>query len=109
MIKVDNVKSNLSSLNVVYVGRKCRKFEGSILGNPFKIGRDGNRDEVIEKYRQWLWTEINRKGEVWEELLELLEKYKLWGDMVLVCWCAPQACHGDVIKRCLEWLIKEGY
>ena len=109
MIKVDNVRSNLSSLNVVYIGRKCGKFEGSILGNPFKLGRDGSRDEVVEKYRQWLWKEINRKGEIWQELLELLEKYKLWGDMVLVCWCAPQACHGDVIKRCLEWMIKEGY
>jgi hypothetical protein len=31
----------------VYVGRPSRS------GNPFVIGRDGTRDEVIAKYRAW--------------------------------------------------------
>ena len=25
-------------------------------GNPFEIGRDGTREEVIQKYRDWFWT-----------------------------------------------------
>jgi len=32
----------------IFIGR------GSPWGNPFHIGRDGTRAEVIEKYRQWL-------------------------------------------------------
>ncbi|MGB6301140.1 MAG: DUF4326 domain-containing protein [Rivularia sp. (in: cyanobacteria)] len=25
-------------------------------------------------------------------------------DIALVCWCKPQACHGDVIISCIEWM-----
>ena len=32
----------------VYVGRPSK------WGNPFAIGRDGSRDEVIAKYRAWI-------------------------------------------------------
>ena len=32
----------------VYIGR------GSKWGNPFIIGRDGNRKEVIDKYREYI-------------------------------------------------------
>jgi hypothetical protein len=32
----------------VYVGRPGK------WGNPFVIGRDGSRDEVIAKYRAWI-------------------------------------------------------
>ena len=32
----------------IYIGR------GSKWGNPFVIGKDGTRAEVIEKYGQWL-------------------------------------------------------
>jgi len=32
----------------IYVGRPSK------WGNPFVIGRDGSRDEVIAKYRAWI-------------------------------------------------------
>ena len=37
---------------------KCdvRIDRSSVLGNPFKVGRDGNREEVIRKYREYLWN-----------------------------------------------------
>jgi hypothetical protein len=35
----------------VYIGR------GSKWGNPFVIGKDGDRDEVIAKYREWIKTQ----------------------------------------------------
>lgn len=35
----------------VYIGRP------SILGNPFTVGRDGTREEVIAKYEDWLRTQ----------------------------------------------------
>ena len=37
--------------NAVYVGRP------SIWGNPFVIGKDGSRAEVIEKYETWLMSQ----------------------------------------------------
>jgi hypothetical protein len=64
----------------VYIGHP------SIWGNPFIIGRDGTREEVIAKYRAWIMQQP-----------ELLKRVKELKGKVLGCWCAPQACHGDVL------------
>ena len=64
----------------VYVGRPSR------WGNPFVIGRDGSRDEVIAKYRAW----IVRQPALMAALPELRNKD-------LVCWCAPKRCHCEVL------------
>ncbi len=63
----------------VYIGRP------SAFGNPFHIGRDGTREEVIEKYRTWLRA---------NPYLMRLARRELIG-RTLGCWCAPHACHGD--------------
>lgn len=60
-------------------------------GNPFAIGKDGTRKEVIEKYEQW----IRSQPDLMNELLELDHK-------VLGCWCKPNACHGDVLVKLIE-------
>lgn len=60
-------------------------------GNPFKIGIDGSRKEVIEKYRKYI---INNK-----ELLNSLEELR---GKVLGCWCKPHSCHGDILVDLLE-------
>ena len=64
-----------------YIGR------GSPLGNPFIIGRDGTREEVIEKYKNYIITH--------PELLKLIRTLK---GKRLGCFCAPLPCHGDVVK-----------
>jgi Domain of unknown function (DUF4326) len=51
----------------VYIGRP------SLLGNPFKIGEHGTRNEVIAKYRVWLWQHIQQQCPVYRELLCLAE------------------------------------
>lgn len=66
--------------SAVYIGRPSK------WGNPFQIGKDGTREEVIQKYRDWLLRTPQRM----EELHELRGKN-------LVCWCYPKACHGDVL------------
>jgi hypothetical protein len=55
MIEVFNLHEDKWEGRGTYVGRP------SALGNPFVVGRDGSRAEVIEKFRQWLW-EIVRAG-----------------------------------------------
>ena len=66
----------------VYVGRPSK------WGNPFVIGRDGTRDEVIAKYRAW----IGRQPTLMAALSELRGKH-------LICWCAPERCHADVLMQ----------
>lgn len=56
-------------------------------GNPFVIGRDGTRAQVVEKYRAWILRE--------PEMIAYA-KQTLCGK-ILGCWCAPNACHGDVL------------
>ena len=77
----------------IYIGR------GSPWGNPYKIGEDGTREEVIEKYRLYLWEQI-KSGKITKEQLITLQSKRLG------CFCKPQACHGDIIVKAVEWAIK---
>jgi hypothetical protein len=60
-------------------------------GNPFMLGRDGDRDQVIAEYLEWVVLNEGRTA-TWirEHVHELRGK-------TLGCWCAPQACHGDIL------------
>ena len=75
----------------VYIGRPSK------WGNPFEIGVHGNRQEVITMYKAWLWKQLKSNAITNEEILELDGK-------VLGCWCAPQACHGDVLIAAINYL-----
>lgn len=86
-------KGNIPS-GVVYIGR------GSVWGNPFVIGKDGTRDEVIEKFRQELKHRL-RTGEVTVEALAAL-----YGKPLL-CHCHPLPCHGDILIRASEWAFNK--
>lgn len=70
----------------VYIGRPSK------WGNPFTIGKDGTREEVIEKYREWLKTQ--------PQLIEAAKRELAGKD--LVCFCAPKPCHGDVLVEIVE-------
>lgn len=93
--------------NQIYIGRKYGNRQGSILANPFIIGRDGTREEIIEKYRRWLWSEYKKNGSVKQELVAIAERVKNGEKVKLVCWCHPKKCHGDVIKNCISWMLKD--
>lgn len=85
----------------VYIGR------GSKWGNPYSH-KDGtkaefivkNREEAIAAYREFLWNSICNGTITKDQLLELDGK-------VLGCFCKPQACHGDVIVKAIEWIKEE--
>lgn len=84
-----------------YIGR------GSPLGNPFVIGKDGSREQVIAKYRVWLNEQIMRKNPVvLDELNRLGNKAIDEKGLALQCFCYPKPCHGEVIK---EKLVRAMY
>ncbi|MGB3203728.1 MAG: DUF4326 domain-containing protein [Crinalium sp.] len=93
-----------------YIGRANQGRKGSALANPFKLKDPKNeieRAEVIEKYRQWLWQQIQSKNAlVLGELEELRQILLREGTVSLLCYCSPNLCHGDVIKACLIWIIE---
>ena len=66
-------------------------------GNRYVIGRDGDRAEVIARYRAWLWRAIGT-GEIELAALAALK------DQRLACWCFPaKPCHGHVLSRAAAW------
>ena len=69
----------------IYIGR------GSKWGNPFVVGKDGTREEVIEKYAHWIFTQPH----LMNSLHEIRGKN-------LVCFCAPLMCHGNVLVLLCE-------
>jgi len=89
---------------ITYVGRSCMGWRASALGNPFRIGADGDRKEVIEKYRVWLYGQVKMKGAAYLELMRLVKRYQRNEDIVLGCWCYPEQCHAEVIERAVKWL-----
>ena len=76
--------------NTVLIDRRTK------WGNPFRLGADGDREQVIARYRTDLWRRI-RAGEI--ALEELADLDGCW----LACWCAPLPCHGDVLARAAAW------
>lgn len=65
-----------------YIGR------GSPAGNPFVIGRDGNRGEVLAKFRQYIRYRV-----------DLLDLFRSLRGRTLICHCKPKDCHGDIIAE----------
>lgn len=81
----------------IYIGR------GSPLGNPFVIGEAGTRTDVIRQYATWLDGKIKESNaDVCNALNNILSLHKKGKTVRLVCFCKPQACHGDVIKMVVE-------
>jgi hypothetical protein len=66
-----------------YIGRP------SPYGNPFVIGKDGTRQEVIEKHRAWLLGQPDLVRRIKEDL----------AGKTLACFCAPLPCHGDTLAE----------
>lgn len=73
----------------IYIGRPSK------WGNPFEIGKDGTREEVIEKFRNYILN-----SDLLYDIMELDGK-------ILGCWCSPKACHGDVLKEIIEEIKRE--
>lgn len=72
----------MSEKHDIYIGRPSK------WGNPFVIGKDGTREEVIGKYRQWIMAQ--------PALLDAIHELK---GRTLGCWCSPYACHGDILAE----------
>lgn len=87
----------------IYVGR------GSPLGNPYRVGPDGTREQVIEKYRHWLDFAIReKKTEIMVALRYIAAKHADHLFIRLICYCAPLPCHADVIAEVVERYVLTG-
>lgn len=90
----------------VYIGRAhpTAGLPESVWHNPFRIGTDGTREEVVAKYHTYLLA----RPDLLARLPELRGK-------LLGCWCKSRAapdtlCHGDVLAALSdgrEWVAPQ--
>ena len=76
----------------------------SILGNPFVIGRDGTRKEVVEKFRfdfERRMAKSSASGMSAADFAFQASVENLRGKKIGCC-CSPAACHGDVYAEFLN-------
>ena len=83
MPKVYNKRAKNVPADAVYVGRPTK------WGNPYVIGEDGTRAEVVRKYSILLDDNPEIKDAARDELR----------GKDLVCWCAPHLCHAEVLME----------
>ena len=95
MIQVINIRKApdgwKDNPDYVYIGRANGRYgvKKSKWGNPYKLPHgsyDTQRQHVMEQYLNWLMSQ--------PDLLAALHELQ---DKILVCWCHPKSCHGDIL------------
>ncbi|MBA0185007.1 DUF4326 domain-containing protein [Pectobacterium versatile] len=102
-IPVRYIKDNITSVSNkdrnehfdTYIGR------GTLWGNPYAIGHDGDRDEVIRKFKYDFERDFLKGGPDFKKQLMTLR------GQTLGCHCKPYSCHGDILAQYLNELDDE--
>lgn len=70
----------------VYIGRPSK------FGNPWRVVSEASRAHAIERFEAYIRAGIAKDPKGREAIKALYGK-------TLGCWCAPKACHGDVLLK----------
>ena len=85
-------------VNMRYESYDVMGDRSSFAGNPFVLGRDGDRAEVLRKYEAWL-----------DRHPELVERARReFAGKRVGCWCKPKDCHLDILVARMEALEDDG-
>ena len=98
----------------VYIGRSMPRYRltQSIFHNPFRIGPDGDRNEVLAKYRVHATKLIDTNPLFKKGVMNLRGR-------TMGCWCCKtpvttirppdeQICHGEILAELSENLFESG-
>lgn len=86
-MKVYNKHHKDAPPDAVYVGRPTK------WGNPFVVGIHGARGQCVELFREDIHDFKTRDPLSFRKFIEPLRGKSL------VCWCAPAACHADILME----------
>lgn len=128
-IIIDNLNKDISPI-LGYKDIVCSR--DSVLGNPFFLNDESEREFVIIAYSKFLWRNLicvdNNKiidptsidvtltiasnfkqpkaGEIKTEINRIV---KIKSNIRLLCWCYPEKCHAEVIKEAIEFFRRKVY
>ena len=98
MIEIKNLKTTKPTLAYdVIVDRT------TILGNPYIIKSNYgiNRDVVCDKYNGYFYKNLHYNNLFKKELDRIYNIYYTYKKLRLFCWCSPERCHAETIKKYL--------
>lgn len=116
-ITVENVRQYRPMANQVrvYIGRltsirKVKHIAGivdmHVLSNPFiMVNYQTDRPKVMASYKKYFHERVKKAGDFRNAIKQLYKWAKDGEDIHLVCFCAPEACHGDIIKEFIEGVL----
>ena len=107
MIKVCNKHMHEETEQDIYIARP------SVLANPWShmdsnypdVIKVGSRKEAVDNYINYFLQQYKNDSSFREIIDDLVELHKNNIDFNLVCWCSPKECHGDVIKKFVEYQV----
>jgi len=81
----------------VYIGRRNVSYgvPQSVHHNPYPLAPGRERGATLEEYSLYLRAKLNQDPTYVQQVKNL------WGK-ILVCWCKPHPCHGDVLAQVCE-------
>ena len=78
---------HLIPVGAIYIGRP------GPFGNPFFIGKNGTREEVIKQHMEWAREQLKRNPGWLNPLINATD---------IICWCSPEPCHGENYQILVE-------
>jgi hypothetical protein len=82
---------------------QVRVDRASILGNPYHMVDESQRDKVCNQYEEYFNENMKYPDTAfYNEIERLYGIMKEYGKLELYCWCAPKRCHAETIKAYLE-------
>ena len=94
MIKILNMREHKPEKDCdVRVDRR------TILGNPFYMNDESQRDKVCDKYDAYFAKQLCENAEFAEEVERIITLYQTYGELNLFCWCFPKRCHAETVRR----------
>jgi hypothetical protein len=92
--KIVNIKIHKCD---IFVGRN-RDISRFHWGNPFIIGKDGDRQEVVARFKMWFLGLAHQDIEPERRAWMVRNLFRLKG-RTLGCFCKPLDCHGDILLK----------
>jgi len=94
-VRVLNKRKDEIPKDAVYVGRPTPFGNPFVIGEGRAVGRPITRVEAVERFREYFRKRVSEEAG-FRKAVEALRGRDL------VCWCAPERCHAEVIVEYLE-------
>lgn len=81
-----------------YIGPGIEVYRPHLFSNPYHIGPDGSRNEVIQKFKNYFDEKLQNSVLYQDTMIQYLYNLKRDKRLNLICCCSPLTCHARSYK-----------